>query len=33
MVATIEGFQQEFMQHPDGRIDPNGLSIQKLNEW
>gem|GEM_PF-1763977 len=33
MVATIERFQQEFMQHPDGRIDPNGLSIKKLNEW
>jgi hypothetical protein len=32
MVATIERFQQEFMQYPYGRIDPNGLSIKKLNE-
>jgi murein DD-endopeptidase MepM/ murein hydrolase activator NlpD len=32
MVATIERFQQEFMQYPDGRIDPNGLTIKKLNE-
>jgi murein DD-endopeptidase MepM/ murein hydrolase activator NlpD len=32
MVATIERFQQEFMQYPDGRIDPNGLTIGKLNE-
>ena len=30
-IARIERFQRRFMRNPDGRVDPGGLTLRRLN--
>ena len=30
-IRRIERFQRRFTQHPDGRVDPNGRTLKRLN--
>ena len=30
-IATIEKFQRRFMRRPDGRVDPGGTTLRRLN--
>jgi hypothetical protein len=30
-IAAIKAFQKSFMPHPDGRVDPGGTTLKKLN--